>query len=142
MKHLLLCVLIFLSYLTAIAGQDQVLRQKAARAEKYRSYPEVVLIDSTAVTVASTGSGSFTVYKAILVQNNSGALSNRVIRYDYDPLTAFASFKSATVYKANGEIRNLDVSTASDYTAPARSIYWGARQIMLEAGRLEPGDII
>ncbi len=60
MKHLLLCVLIFLSYLTAIAGQDQVLRQKAARAEKYRSYPEVVLIDSTAVTVASTGSGSFT----------------------------------------------------------------------------------
>lgn len=142
MKHLLLCVLIFLSYLTAIAGQDQVLRQKAARAEKYRSYPQVVLIDSTAVTVTSTGSGSFTVYKAILVQNNSGALSNRVIRYDYDPLTAFASFKSATVYKANGEIRNLDVSTASDYTAPARSIYWGARQIMLEAGRLEPGDII
>ncbi len=142
MKHLLLCVLIFLCYLTASAGQDQVLRPKAVRAEKYHSYPEVVLIDSTAVTVAPTGSGSFTVYKAILVQNNSGALSNRVIRYDYDPLTAFASFKSATVYKANGEVRNLDVSTACDYAAPARSIYWGARQIMLEAGRLEPGDII
>ena len=25
---------------------------------------------------------------------------------------------------------------------PARAIYWGARQIMLEVGQLNPGDII
>jgi len=27
-----------------------------------------------------------------------------------------------------------------DYPAPARAIYWGAREIMVEIGRLEPGD--
>ena len=29
-----------------------------------------------------------------------------------------------------------------DYAAPARAIYWGARQIMLEVGALQPGDIV
>ena len=37
---------------------------------------------------------------------------------------------------------NLDVTQACDYAAPARAIYWGARQIMLEVGRLQPGDIV
>ena len=31
---------------------------------------------------------------------------------------------------------------ACDYAAPARAIYWGARQIMLEVGRLQPGDVV
>jgi len=29
-----------------------------------------------------------------------------------------------------------------DYPAPARAIYWGAREKMLEVGRLEPGDAV
>ena len=69
-------------------------------------------------------------------------MSNRIIKYDYDPLTAFAQFKRATVYRANGDVINLDVTQACDYAAPARAIYWGARQIMLEVGQLNPGDII
>lgn len=142
MKHLLICVLVLLSYLTSIAQHEQALRQKAVLAEKYNSSSEVILLDSTAVTVAPTGSGTFSVYKATLVQDIAAALSNRIIRYDYDPLTAFAEFRYANVYKANGETIRLDISKAQDYTAPARSIYWGARQIMLEVGRLDPGDII
>ena len=93
MKHLLICTLLLLSYCYSIAQQEQVLRQKTVQAEKYRTYPEVVLLDSTAVTVSETGSGTFSVYKAILVQNVAGALSNRIISYDYDPLTAFAEFR-------------------------------------------------
>ncbi len=69
-------------------------------------------------------------------------MSNRIIKYDYDPLTAFAQFKRATVYRANGDVINLDVTQTCDYAAPARAIYWGARQIMLEVGQLNPGDII
>lgn len=142
MKHLLICVLVLLSYLTSIAQHEQALRQKAVLAEKYNSSSEVILLDSTAVTVAPTGSGTFSVYKATLVRDIAAALSNRIIRYDYDPLTAFAEFRYANVYKANGQTIRLDISKAQDYTAPARSIYWGARQIMLEVGRLDPGDII
>lgn len=100
---------------------------------RYASYDCVNLLDSTSVSVNENGSGTFAVRKVIKIQTPAGALRNRVIVYDYDPLTAFAEFKQATVYKANGEVRTLDVKKACDYAAPARAIYWGARQVMLEA---------
>lgn len=109
---------------------------------RYARYDCVNLLDSTCVSVNENGSGTFAVRKVIKMQTPAGALRNRVIVYDYDPLTAFAEFKHAAVYKANGEVRTLDVNKACDYAAPARAIYWGARQIMLEAGRLEPGDVL
>ena len=103
----------------------------------------VVLLDSTAVQVAETGSGSFTVHRKFKVQTEAGAVANHVVRYDYDPLTAFAEFRHATVRKADGTVENIDIEDAAyDYTAPARAIYWGARQIMLDLGRLEPGDVV
>ena len=80
--------------------------------------------------------------RQIKIQTPRGAVANRIIKYDYDPLTAFAQFKRATVYRANGDVINLDVTRACDYAAPARAIYWGARQIMLEVGQLNPGDIL
>lgn len=98
----------------------------------------VTLLDSTSVTVQPNGSGSFAVYKSFKVQTPKGAVNNHVIKYDYDPLTAFARFKQVTVQRANGETMQVDVTKTCDYAAPARAIYWGARQIMLELGRLEP----
>ncbi|MFI3315379.1 MAG: DUF3857 and transglutaminase domain-containing protein [Rikenellaceae bacterium] len=118
-------------------------RAKATEAaQKYASSSEVVLADSTSVVVAPNGSGTFTIYKAVVVNNITGALNNRVIKYDYDPLTAFAEFSYVNVYKTNGDVISLDVAQTNDYAAPARSIYWGARQIMLEVGKLSAGDII
>ena len=143
MKHLNLCLLFtLLAFLPLCAQHGDLLQKKAKEAEKYASSSEVVLMDSTSVTVKTTGSGTFTIYKALLVNNMSGALANRIIRYDYDPLTAFAEFGYARVYKADGEVITLDVKKTQDYAAPARAIYWGARQIMLEVGKLEPGDIV
>ncbi|MDL2245270.1 DUF3857 domain-containing protein [Parabacteroides sp. OttesenSCG-928-J18] len=110
--------------------------------EKYAGYDCLVLLDSTSVEVEATGSGSFIIYKSLKIQTPKGGVANRIIKYDYDPLTAFAEFRHVTIYRANGDILNLDVTKACDYAAPARSIYWGARQIMMEVGRLEPGDIV
>lgn len=110
--------------------------------EIYASYDCVNLLDSTAVNVQPTGSGSFAVCKVIKIMTPQGAVNNRIIKYDYDPLTAHAEFHRVTVYKANGDVINLDVTQACDYVAPARAIYWGARQIMIEVGQLAPGDII
>lgn len=128
---------------SAVAGaQDWAKYEEAAAGQAYQDADCVVLLDSTAVTVEPTGQGSFAVCKVIKVQTPAGALANRVVKYDYDPLTAFAEFKYVTVYRADGEVDYLDVSTALDYAAPARMIYWGARQIMIEVGALEPGDIV
>ena len=110
--------------------------------KQYASYPCVNLLDSTSVTVEPTGQGSFAVCRAVRVQTPAGALQQRVLKYDYDPLTAHAEFHRVTIYKANGDVINLDITQQQDYAAPARAIYWGARQIMMEIGRLDPGDII
>lgn len=135
MKYLLSCILITLTSLSLEAQSIQT-------TDFGQDADQVILMDSTSVDVASTGSGTFSIYRSILVNNNDGALANRIIKYDYDPLTAFAEFEYATIHKKNGEDISLDVDRTCDYAAPARMIYWGARQIMLEVGRLDEGDIL
>ena len=135
MKYLSLVTLSLLT-LAPIAQAQQ------DNSEAFATADCVTLLDSTAVSVQPTGSGSFAVYKKFKVQTVQGGVANRVIKYDYDPLTAYAEFKQATIYRAGGDIVNIDVTQACDYAAPARAIYWGARQIMLELGRLEPGDVV
>ena len=146
MRYLRLTVLSFLTLSSAYGQSGESCRfapdPTLQKPEVYAGYDCVNLLDSTSVTVQPTGSGSFSVCKTIKIQTPRGAVANRIIKYDYDPLTAFAQFKRATVYRANGDVINLDVTQACDYAAPARAIYWGARQIMLEVGQLNPGDIL
>lgn len=116
--------------------------EKVKNNKTFSSAAAAVLLDSVGVSVTDNGSGSFTIHKVIRIQNNSGALAHRVIVYDYDPLTASARFDNVTIYGSDGSVREVDASSACDYAAPARAIYWGARQIMIEIGALQPGDII
>ncbi len=110
--------------------------------KSFVSAAATVLLDSVGVNVSDNGSGTFTIHKVVRVQNNSGALAHRVLIYDYDPLTASARFDKVTIYGNDGSVRKVDTSATCDYAAPARAIYWGARQIMIELGALQPGDII
>ena len=146
MKNLTLFASLFLAAATSFEAHGEISRSisvpELKNPELYSGYDCVNLLDSTSVTVQPTGSGSFAVCKTVQVMNTKGALANRVLRYDYDPLTAHANFKFVTIYKANGDVVKLDVSKQQDYAAPARAIYWGARQIQIELGRLQPGDII
>lgn len=128
--------------LSAPAQSWRPLEKKAAGQMELSGADAVVLLDSTGVRFKDSGSGSFDIHQVIKVQTTEGALRHRVLKYDYDPLTAQAVFKDVKVYKADGTVRNIDLSTVCDYAAPARAIYWGARQIMVEVGALEPGDII
>lgn len=117
--------------------------QAEANAEKaFVESPSVVLLDSTSVNVSELGSGTFVIRRVIQINNEKGALANRVIKYDYDPLTADAEFAEMKIYHPDGTVTDLNVKEACDYAAPARAIYWGARQIMMEPGMLTPGDVI
>lgn len=127
---------------TAAHAQSWKPYEEKAKGEAYRTHDCVTLLDSTQVSVQETGQGSFAVCKVIKVQTPKGAVDNRIIKYDYDPLTAHAAFKRVTIHRADGTTEELDVAKACDYTAPARAIYWGARQIMLEVGALQPGDVV
>lgn len=132
----------FLFASAAACGQGWKSYEEIAKGEAYAKFDCVALLDSTMVSVQPTGQGSFAVCKVIKVQTPKGAVANRVIKYDYDPLTAHAEFKRVTIHRAGGQVEELDVKAACDYAAPARAIYWGARQIMMEVGTLNPGDII
>ncbi len=143
MKLLTLVTSMLMISVTAASAQDwKRLEAQAADNEIYAKHPTINLLDSIGVDVNSNGSGSFTIRKVMKIQDQSAELSNRIIKYGYDPLTAFARFRNVTIYKADGQVIELDVDKACDYTAPARAIYWGAREIMIEPGRLEAGDVV
>lgn len=141
-KQLSVTFVCFLFVSAATFAQSWKPYEKIAEEKTYKKSDCVTLLDSTLVSVQPTGQGSFAVCKVIKVQTPKGAVANRIIKYDYDPLTAYAEFKHVTIYRADGRVEELDVKKTCDYAAPARAIYWGARQIMLEVGALHPGDIV
>ncbi|MDE6344408.1 MAG: DUF3857 domain-containing protein [Muribaculaceae bacterium] len=128
--------------LSAVAQDWKALQAEASANKSFSESSEAVLLDSTSVEVSDLGSGKFVIRRVVQINNENGALSNRVIKYDYDPLTAFAEFAEMKVYHPDGTVTDMDVAKACDYAAPARAIYWGARQIMMEPGMLQPGDVV
>lgn len=133
-------LLMFLS--SAAFSQSWRAYNETSKSDRYAKYDCVVLLDSVCVSVKPTGQGAFAISKVVKVQTPQGAVAQRVLKYDYDPLTAAAMFKRVTVYHSDGSSTEIDVRNTCDYAAPARAIYWGARQIMIEIGELHPGDII
>ena len=111
-------------------------------ASKYAGYDYVVRLDSTFVDVEETGLGYFHIVQKVEILTAKGALSWRTIKYDFDPLTAAAEFTSVRVIRKDGAVENINIAGEMDYPAPARAIYWGARQKMMNIGRLEPGDAV
>jgi hypothetical protein len=109
---------------------------------QYAGYKLLTIFDSTNVIVQETGLTHVVSHTLTKVLNSQGAIDQSVIKYGYDPQSAFVQIRKASIYKKSGDIIELDLNTVLDYPAPARAIYWGAREIILEVGRLEPGDAV
>ena len=102
----------------------------------------LIIFDSTTVEMQESGLSYYhthTLYKVLTV---SGAKKLSIIKYGYDPLSAYVDIKGITIYRKDGRVEELDMSKVYDYPAPARMIYWGAMEKMIEIGRLEPGDAV
>jgi hypothetical protein len=127
----------------ALAGPEenlQVLRKITAK--DYPNDKVVVAYDSTQIYVEPSGLSKVYIHQLFKVLTAKGALEKRVITFGYDPLSAYVDIRSANIYRKNGDVIPVDVSKVNDYPAPARAIYWGAREKMIEIGRLEPGDAV
>ena len=142
MKKLFLSAILAACFMPIMAQSWSPLKARLDKQTAWQKQDVVILLDSIGVTVDENGSGSFDIHQVVKVQSPKGALNYRVLKYDYDPLTAFAKFTKVTIYKADGSKNEINVNNAYDYTAPARAIYWGARQAMIEIGKLDNGDII
>lgn len=136
---------------TALRAQSQ---HPAIKASDYPGAGLVVVFDSTYADVQEPGLTYVNMHRLYQVLTPAGALQMSVIKIGYDPLSAYVDIKKVVVHKGGiatgrqkeGEERGDRVyelnSPVLDYPAPARSIYWGAREKMKEVGRLEPGDAV
>lgn len=102
------------------------------------------LYDSTYVYMESSGLSHVYGHKLVEMKTARGCSDNSVIKLDYDPLSAYVEFQLVVVHRMGGRRDTLvgggrDVRVY-DYTAPARLIYWGARQKMVEVGHMDVGD--
>jgi hypothetical protein len=102
----------------------------------------LVIFDSTIVDVKETGLSYVATHTLTKILNYKGALDLSVVKTGYDPLSAYAEIRKVIIYRNDGTIQEQDMKNVMDYPAPARAIYWGAREKMLEVGRLNPGDAV
>jgi hypothetical protein len=123
------------------AGPIHDLIADAGNAGDYAGAGLVTLFDSTAVQMQESGLSYYHTHKLVKVLTAEGAQDMRVIKYGYDPLSAWVEIQKVVVYKHDGTQYEVKAEVL-DYPAPARMIYWGAREKMLEVGRLEPGDAV
>ncbi|PLX10596.1 MAG: transglutaminase [Marinilabiliales bacterium] len=139
MKRFLILLLVTLPILS-FSGPIGQLIKKAGTSTQFPGHPSLVVFDSTMVDVQESGLSYITKHLAYKVLTNEGANKLATITFDYDPLTAFVEIKEVIIHRTNGDVKSISADDIYDYPAPARMIYWGARQKMIDIGRLEVGD--
>lgn len=139
-KVLILQALVF-AFLFVNADPIKELLKQTGCSSDYPNANVLVVFDSTLVKVQESGLSYTYTHQLFKVLTSRGALDKRIIKYGYDPLSAWAEIKKVKIYRKDGSVEELD-SEVFDYPAPARMIYWGAREKMIEVGKLEPGDAV
>ncbi len=140
-KFLGLIVILVLLSVPGVAQDD--LQKQLAVAGSAKEYPGasyMVVFDRMAVRVEESGLSHVDKEVLYKVLDSAGAKDLQSLTFGYDPLSAWVEVKEMKVLRANGGIETVPLTAVRDYPAPARAIYWGAREIIAPAGRLEPGD--
>lgn len=138
-------LIILIQFITVFSFANDPIRELIKTAGDGTTFPKndlLIVFDSTLTDVRETGLTHVTNHTLFKVLTTAGAKELNVLTFGYDPQSAFVEIRKAIIYKKNGEIINLDLNSVMDYPAPARAIYWGAREKMIEIGRLEPGDAV
>lgn len=100
---------------------------------------KTVLYDSTAVVMEESGLSHVINHQRVRANDFTGCRDLATIKVDYDPLSAYVEFRQVLLHHANGTTEDV-LLRVYDYVAPARLIYWGASQKMVQVGHLDPGD--
>ncbi len=141
-QGLVLIILLLGLKLFAADPDIKALIDQTGGEKDYPGKSELIIFDSTKVNVMESGLSLVHMHKLLKILDEKGAKNNAVITFGYDPLSAFVEIDKVRVFRKSGETETLDMSDVLDYPAPARMIYWGAREKMIEVGRLEPGDAV
>ncbi len=140
---IVVCHIALLAY--AAAQVDDPVRARLARAADAASWPGsslLVIFDSTNVDVEESGLSRVIMHKLTKVLTTAGAKELRLIPFGYDPLSAAVDVLDVRIHRKDGSVERVPADRVVDYAAPARAIYWGAREKSVEIGHLEPGDAV
>ena len=127
---------------TAFPGNIPELIKNSGCSIDYPNQNLLIIFDSTTVDMQESGLSYYHTHSLYKILTTKGAKDFNVFKYGYDPLSAYVDINKVVIYRKCGEIEELDMTKVYDYPAPARMIYWGAREKMIEIGRLEPGDAV
>ena len=100
---------------------------------------KTVLYDSTSVVMEESGLSHVINHQRIRANDFAGCKELATVKVDYDPLSAYVEFRQVLLHHSNGTVEDV-LLRVYDYVAPARLIYWGASQKMVQIGHLDPGD--
>ena len=100
---------------------------------------KTTIYDSTSVVMEESGLSHVINHQRIRANDYAGCRDLATIKVDYDPLSAYVEFRQVLVHHADGSVEDV-LLRVYDYVAPARLIYWGASQKMVQIGHLDPGD--
>ncbi len=140
-KNICLVLLVLLFFLPGRAQENLPQALAAAgEAKDFPGAPYLVAFDRTVVRVEESGLSHVDKEVLYKVLTSEGAKTLQSLTFGYDPLSAFVEVKEMKVFRAGGAVETVPLAAVRDYPAPARAIYWGAREIIIPAGRLEPGD--
>lgn len=141
-QNTLLMLLALFAVSVAFAGPYDDLIKISGDKKSFPGSDVLVIFDSTQVDMMESGLSHNYIHRLYKVLTPDGAKSLSVIKFDYDPLSAWSEIRSVTIYHTDGSVTKIDTASVLDYPQPARAIYWGAREKMIEVGRLEPGDVV
>lgn len=137
--------LLFLLSLAAgdlIAQDNDELKKYIEGAGDHPGASQVLIFDRTMADVQDSGLTYVTQKRLWKVMTASGALALRSVVWDYDPLSGEVEVRTARVFRKDGKVEEIPLEGVVDYPQPTRGIYWGLRQALLPAGRLEKGDAL
>lgn len=141
-KRGLLYIFIFCTFAATASDPVKEALSKAGDGAKYPGENQLVVFDSMLVDMQESGLTYVTVHTLTRALTAKGAMDLNVVKFGYDPLSAWVEIRKVIVHRKDGSSVLLDTAKTLDYPAPARAIYWGAREKMIGVGRLEPGDAV
>jgi len=136
--------------LIALASSLAAQRQDSSHVpmSKYAGYHTLTHFDSTTVFMEESGLSYVEGHRLVEMLDYAGCRDNNVVKMDYDPLSAYVEIRQVLVHRYYTDKVDTIVDQATrrgtvyDYVAPARLIYWGASQKMVEVGHLDPRDML
>ncbi len=141
MRNLFVLFILLLPFFTGAQSYTELIRG-VGEAGDYPGSDQVVVFDSIQVEMQETGLSYMVSHTLTKALTPKGAMELNVVKFGYDPLSAWVEIRKVQIHRKDGTIQTIDPAKALDYPAPARAIYWGAREKMVEVGRLEPGDAV